>query len=430
MRRRHVFIALLALGAMVTRCLSAAREIDTTLAAWRGLDSNHQKLTAARAEREAWWVPTLAKKDAARTTAIATARDAVAARTAEIAPSIAEAEKKRVEKIASARAALAAEEEKVPAAQTAWEAALPHARLGTTWQPLTFTTMRGSNNIKVAKQPDGAYLATGAKTNNVDLTLTGTTDLTGITGLMLEALPDNSLPNYGPGRANGNFVLTEILLRASDKAGKRDPKDIKFTDARADFSQKDFDVKLAIDGKIDDARDGWAVSPRFGEPHYARFALAEPIGEEGGTTLTIILYHRYRDDFFVGRFRLWATTSTDPLELGLPADIAAILQTPAAERTPAQATTLTAYYRAAEPTLLKKQQAVTTAERPLPEDPKLKSLKAALATAEQPVPLDPKLAQLRADTEMSEKQQANQRLAATQDLAWALINTPAFLFNH
>jgi hypothetical protein len=290
--------------------------------------------------------------------------------------------------------------------------------------------MRGSNNIKVARQPDGTYLATGAKTNNVDLTLTGATDLTGITGIMLEALPDDSLPNYGPGRANGNFVLTEIVLRTTDQAAKREPKETKFKDARADFSQNNFDVKLAIDGKIDDARDGWAVSPRFGEPHYARFALTEPIGEEGGTNLTIILYHRFRDDFFVGRFRLWATTSTDPLELGVPQAIADILKVPAADRTPGQATALTAYYRAADPALLKKQHALTTAERPLPEDPKLKALKAALAAAELPVPLDPKLAQLRADTEMSEKQQANRRLAATQDLAWALINTPAFLFNH
>jgi hypothetical protein len=31
---------------------------------------------------------------------------------------------------------------------------------------------------------------------------------------------------------------------------------------------------------------------------------------------------------------------------------------------------------------------------------------------------------------MSLAQQQNKRLAATQDLAWALINTPAFLFNH
>jgi hypothetical protein len=47
-----------------------------------------------------------------------------------------------------------------------------------------------------------------------------------------------------------------------------------------------------------------------------------------------------------------------------------------------------------------------------------------------PVPLDPKLVQLRADVKMSEQQATNARLTAVQDLAWALMNSPAFLFNH
>jgi hypothetical protein len=46
------------------------------------------------------------------------------------------------------------------------------------------------------------------------------------------------------------------------------------------------------------------------------------------------------------------------------------------------------------------------------------------------VPLDPSLERLRKDTDLSAVQLKNQRLTATQDLTWALINTPAFLFNH
>jgi hypothetical protein len=34
------------------------------------------------------------------------------------------------------------------------------------------------------------------------------------------------------------------------------------------------------------------------------------------------------------------------------------------------------------------------------------------------------------DIALSEGQLLDKRLTATQDLAWALINSPAFLFNH
>ena len=53
----------------------------------------------------------------------------------------------------------------------------------------------------------------------------------------------------------------------------------------------------------------------------------------------------------------------------------------------------------------------------------------SLAAAEQPVALDPKLAQLRTDAALSTTQLANQRLTGAQDLAWAIINNPSFLFN-
>ena len=66
---------------------------------------------------------------------------------------------------------------------------------------------------------------------------------------------------------------------------------------------------------------------------------------------------------------------------------------------------------------------------PLPIDPKLKAIRERLDYVSRPVPEDPKLVSLRADAAASEKQLQNKRLTAAQDLAWALINSPAFLFN-
>jgi hypothetical protein len=171
------------------------------------------------------------------------------------------------------------------------------------------------------------------------------------------------------------------------------------------------------------------VGGKIGEPHYARFSLDKPLGDAKGTTLTFTMSHKFREAFQVGRFRLWATTSKKPLELGLPDNILPIVKTPAAERTEAQIKELAAYYCTVDAGLPKKQQALATAKKPLAEDPKLAELKSALKKAELPVPIDPKLLTLRADAAMSAKQSTNERLTGTQDLAWALINNPSFLFN-
>ena len=47
----------------------------------------------------------------------------------------------------------------------------------------------------------------------------------------------------------------------------------------------------------------------------------------------------------------------------------------------------------------------------------------------EPLPADVKLVNLKRAAELSTKQLENARLIGAQDLAWALINNPAFLFN-
>ena len=58
------------------------------------------------------------------------------------------------------------------------------------------------------------------------------------------------------------------------------------------------------------------------------------------------------------------------------------------------------------------------------------ALQDALARAEKPLPEDPQLAVLKRAVTLSTKQLTNKRLYGAQDIAWALINNPAFLFNH
>ncbi|MDP6859417.1 MAG: hypothetical protein QF426_06310, partial [Verrucomicrobiales bacterium] len=77
----------------------------------------------------------------------------------------------------------------------------------------------------------------------------------------------------------------------------------------------------------------------------------------------------------------------------------------------------------------KLNEALANAKKPRPADPKIAELEADIKEAEKPIPEDYKLAQLRKDAALSEQQKSQKRLTAAQDIAWAIINTPAFLFN-
>ena len=114
---------------------------------------------------------------------------------------------------------------------------------------------------------------------------------------------------------------------------------------------------------------------------------------------------------------------------GVPAEIAAILTVAREKRDDKQKSALLDYYRGADGNLKKLQRALADARKRRPVDPKLKGLRDRLAEASRALPIDPTLSRLRQDVELSEKQLKNQRLTGAQDITWALINSPAFLFN-
>jgi hypothetical protein len=250
-------------------------------------------------------------------------------------------------------------------------------------------------------------------------------------GLLLEVLPDETLPRFGPGRApDGNFVISEFDLKWAP--GTNPPVTAaKLADVKADFSQKDFSASMLIDGVIEPGRNGWAIAGAPGvQRHVAAFKLEKPVGGTNGTTVRFKLWQRYADGFTLGRFRLYVTGDADPLDFGLPETVAQAVRAPAGERKPEQAAAIIDYYRASDTGFWKRKQAMATAREPLPADPRFAELRKALATAEEPIRLDSHLVQLREDTHMSARQRNDQRLTVVQDLAWALINSPAFLFNH
>jgi hypothetical protein len=406
------------------------QEIATCRNDMRAVDADHQRLAEALGKAETAYALKRPQLERERQAAIAAAQAALAAYEKEQAPVLAEQARKKAESTAKLEAELAAYETTLIAKKTAdWEKEKA-ASIINRWLVVEPRTTATTNGSTATKEPDGSIIVTGRNRNGI-VTITAETDLTGIVGLRLEVLTDSRLPQKGPGRAaDGNFVLNEFELAAAPKADPKQAKPVKLANPMADFSQDNLGIAQAIDGSFNDPGNGWAIYPATGAIHWATFETTEPLGAPGGTILTFKLHHKYNNAWTLGRFRLSVTRGAKPIGLSLPEDFRSVLATVSDVRTEAQKTLLATYHRAVDLELRKKIEAVSASKLPSPLDPRLKALRDQLQFVQQPLQPEPALVRLRHDLEMSVQQAALRRLTATQDISWALINSPAFLFNH
>jgi len=281
------------------------------------------------------------------------------------------------------------------AKQKAWEAGLLDQK-PTAWTVLDIEKAESKQGVPpkpgatLTVGKDGSILASGSKDAIDVYSVVGKAKFKDpITALRLEVLTDPSLPAKGPGRAdNGNFVLQEFKLTYTSNAKKDDkPKAIKLQAAGATVEQPGFPAANAVDGNI---ATGWAVGNGLGNNQIAIFKFANPVPAiPDGVSLTAVLDQRFGTNHVVGKFRLSVTTDKAPkIGAPVPEDVIALLETPAEKRTPEQAARLRNMYLAQD-----------------------KEYGRLAADAADVPPSDP-------------------RILGAQDLVWALINNPAFLFNH
>ncbi len=281
------------------------------------------------------------------------------------------------------KAELAEYQSKLDAGQAAWES----QQAAPAWTTLEPVDLQSSMNATFTKQPDYAVSVNGANGRGT-YTIVLHTDVSPITALRLELLADETLPAGGPGRAaNGNLVLSELTATVAPSADPSKAVALQFGTTAADFSQSGYPVGNAVDGN---PQSGWAVSPQFGKDHFGVFELKEPAAIDGGATLVVTLDQQYDELHTIGKFRLAATSSPGAANApSLPANVAAIVALSPETRSPEQQAELAEFYRSQDAGWVRLREAVKQAA----------------------------------------EQQKNVRLTGAQDLAWALINNPAFLFN-
>ncbi|MEM9656995.1 MAG: hypothetical protein AAF961_01420 [Planctomycetota bacterium] len=132
---------------------------------------------------------------------------------------------------------------------------------------------------------------------------------------------------------------------------------------------------------------GWAVGGQSGRAHEAAFAFARPRQFPAGGRIMVQIDQQHADGkHLLGRFRLSVTDESPPLLRPFqPPKVATLLRRGNA---------------------ISEQQRAELFRRYLELDARYRDLSRGAAMLE------------------------DSRLAAVQDLAWALINSPAFLFNH
>ena len=253
------------------------------------------------------------------------------------------------------------------------------------WDAINWNDASSTAGAMMTLNDDGSFLVSGNKHFDKYVMRTKVKQLS---ALRLEVLPDPSLPQQGPGRASdGNFVLSEFVVKAARADKPMDTVVIPLMEPQADFSQAGWEVKGAIDGNTG---SGWGVSPQFGKPHEAIFLLSEALSGDSEWIVTIEMDQQFPSkEHSIGKFRLTMSQQMGKFVQGLDAALVAAIKTPAEGRTDDQ------------------WQALKKAYEPL--DDEWKSLRETVA-------------QVRFESQ-------NRRSVGVQDLAWALMNSPAFLFN-
>ncbi len=261
-------------------------------------------------------------------------------------------------RLAELQEQLAAEEKNLRTRQPQWEAWAQ--KRSNVWFPLELTNAHSTGGSTYTNLPDKSLLATGVNPIYDTITVEANTLLTGITAVMLEVLPDESLPKQGPGRwsQTGNFILDDIGLWAApaSRDSANTDTNVFLTNAIADWEQTYYRAEHAVDRN---PKTGWAIGPQFGKAHFLIAEIQSPVGDPGGTKLGFRFEHYHGNAHTIGRFRISVTQERETeARWPIPSEIAEILRTPFQNRSPGEHRKVAAHHRSASSSIRDLERAI------------------------------------------------------------------------
>ena len=260
------------------------------------------------------------------------------------------------ERVAAYQKVLDTETPELDTARKTWETEM--RGVDSEWLTLHPDRLESAGGASLKLLPDGSILAGGKNPQADSYTIEAKIDAKQITGLRIEVLGDPSLPRGGPGRdPDGNFFLSAIDVESAPLKQPAAKQSVAWKAALADESQDGYNIKKLVqrDRNSDEDRlRGWAIDTSTQVSRREAVLVPKtPFGFQGGTLLTITLKHEMRHaSRNLGHFRLSISTAPNPeFAVRIPAKVRPLLDIPESRRTPEQAESVAAAFRAVSPLL-------------------------------------------------------------------------------
>lgn len=151
-------------------------------------------------------------------------------------------------------------------------------------------------------QDDNSVFCSGDFTKSDTYTVKFANVPAGVKAMQLEMIPDDRLPDNGPGSVYyegvfGNFWLSTVRV-------KSDGSDIALTNASESYADGDNNAAKTLD---DDPQTGWSIKGGVGKTQNAVFQFSQGVTVTNELQVQMVCEKYYAAG--LGRFRIWVTTN-------------------------------------------------------------------------------------------------------------------------